>query len=262
MATCRINLRKHPTKKATALKTHLLLDMDKILAQDISDAVLQIANCELHEQEGLKNNPTHIFLNNRPVGHFPVRRTGSTTGQFLFRARMLFGTTTQIVDAALEAMQLLRTLTRVKTGAAISSYHIYLGNTANTSSPGNLMGFGIDGIYGLRDLVTSNSMISILGPNVIYGRKLYWNPAGGKTIAKRLPRSRGLGATVKLATRSGGFRGSATIHRDVKKRMARSSKWKSLSFADPFYVSAYSDIIGDKRVPAISITAKAAGRLN
>lgn len=261
MASCKINLRVHPTKKATALRSHLLLDMDKILLQDVSDAVLQVANCELREQEQSGNKSTNIFLNNRPVGSFPIRRTG-TTGQFVYRARMLFGSATQLVDAALETMQLLRTLTRIKSGAAVQAYAIYLGNTGNTSNPGSFMGYGISGIIAVRSLVTSNSMVSIIGPNVIYGRKLYWNPAGGKTIAKRLPRVRGLGAKVTLNTSSGGYRGSATIHRDVKKRMARSVKYKSLSFGDPFYVMPGFKIIGDKRVPAISITLKASGRLN
>ncbi len=261
MATCDIKLRKHPTKKATALRSHLLLDMEEILMQDISDAVLQVADCELSQQERTGNKATNLFLNNRPIGQFPIRQSG-LIGQFVYRARMLFGSTTQIVDAALEAMQLLRTLTRIKTGKAVQSYAIYLGNTANTSDPGMLTGYGISGIIGLREMVTENSMVSIIGPNVIYGRKLYWSPAGSKTIAKRLPSARGLGAKVVLNTRSGGFRGSATIHRDVKKRMARSVKYKSISFSDPFYVMSGFKIIGDKRVPAISIMSKASGRLN
>ena len=259
MATCDIKLRKHPTKKATALRSHLLLDMKDILAQDVSDAVLQVADCELAAQERDGNDATNLFLNNRPVTQFQRGRLSSAK-QYVFRARMLFGQTTQIVDAALEAMQLLRTLTRIKSGRAVQAYHIFLGNTANTSNPGRDMGVGISGIIGLRDLVTENSMISIIGPNTIYGRKLYWNPAGGKTLAKRLPSAPGI--KVVLNTKTGGFRGSATIHRDVKKRMSRSTKWKALSIGDPFYVMPGFKIIGDKRVPAISIMLKASGRLN
>jgi len=258
---CKINLRTHPTKKATALRSHLILDMKDILLQDISDAVIQVADCELKAQERAGNNATNIFLNNRPTGSIPIRRTGSG-GQYIYRARILFGKTQQLVDAALEAMQLLRSLTRIKSGSAVQSYHIYLGNTANTSDPGSFVGTGISGIISLRGQVGDNSMVSIIGPNVIYGRKLYWNPAGGKTIAKRLAPSRGLGAVVKLATKSGGYRGSATIHRDIKKRMSRSVKYKTLSFGDPFYVMYNTNIIGDKRVPAISITLKSSGRLN
>jgi len=260
MATCDIKLRKHPTKKATALRSHLLLDMEKILLQDVSDAVLQVADCELREQEGLNNKATNLFINNRPVTQFQRGRLSSAK-QYTFRARMFFGQTTQLVDAALEAMQLLRTLTRIKTGAAVQAYHIFLGNTANTSNPGQDMGIGISGIIGLRELVTENSMISIIGPNTIYGRKLYWNPAGGKTLAKRLPTTPKIKVLLK-GTKTGGYRGSATIHRDVKRRMSRSTKWKALSFGDPFYVMPGFKIIGDKRVPAISIMLKASGRLN
>ena len=259
MASCEIKLRKHPDKKATALRSHLILDMEHVLLQDISDAVVQVAECELQEQRRQGNEPTNMFINNRPIGSVEIRRAGSA-GQFVYRARMLFGEPTQIVNGALEAMELLRTLTRIQSGTAVQSYAIYLGNTANTSSPGTFMGNGISGIVALRDLVTENSMISIIGPNTIYGRKLYWNPAGSKTVAKRLPTVRGL--KVKLSTSSGGYRGSATIHRDVKKRMSRRTKWKSLSFADPFYAMPGFKIIGDKRVPAISITMKASGRLN
>lgn len=258
---CNIKLRKHPTKKATALRSHLLLDMEQILLQDVSDAVLQIADCELGAQERIDNKATHLFLNNRPVNKFQRGRINSAK-QYVFRARMLFGITSEIVDAAVNAMQLLRTLTRIDSGDAVKSYQIFLGNTANTQDPGKYVGTGISGIIELRDQVTENSMISIIGPNVIYGRKLYWNPAGGKTFLKRLFRVRGLGATVKLATTSGGYRGSATIHRDVKKRLARNPKWKALSFGDTFYVMGSMKIIGDKRVPAISIMPKASGRLN
>lgn len=263
MATCDIKLRTHPTKKATALRSHLLLDMEQILYQDVSDAVLQVADCELKAQESIDNDATNIFINNRPVNNFQRGRFSSSK-QYVFRARMLFGATSQLVDAALEVMQLLRTLTRIRSGAAVQSYHIFLGNTANTSNPGRDMGRGISGLIGdngLRDQVTENSMISIIGPNTIYGRKLYWNPAGGKTIAKRLPTAPGIKAILK-GTKTGGFRGSATIHRDVKKRMARSVKWKALSFSDAFYVMPGFKIIGDKRVPAISIMLKASGRLN
>ena len=260
MAICDIKLRKHPTKKATALRSHLLLDMKDILYQDVSDAVLQVADCELRQQENIDNDATNIYINNRPVTNFQRGRLSSAK-QYVFRARMLFGKTTQMVDAALDTMQLLRTLTRIKTGKAVQSYHIYLGNTANTSDPGRNMGVGISGIIGLRDQITENSMISIIGPNTIYARKLYWNPQGGKTIAKRLPTAPGIKVLLK-GTKTGGYRGSATIHGDVKKRMARSVKWKALSFTDPFYVMAGFKIIGDKRVPAISIMMKAAGRLN
>lgn len=261
MATCDIKLRKHPTKRATAVKSHLLLDMDEILLQDVSDAVLQVAECERMEQEGLGNKPTNLFLNNKPIGTFPIRGKGSSSGQYVFRARMLFGRTEQLVDAALDAMQFLRQLTRIDTGQAVQSYEIFLGNTANSSNPGTYMGRGISGIIRMRGKVTENSMISLIGPNVIYGRKLYWKPAGGKTIAKRLPTAPGVKALLSN-TRTGGYRGSATIHRDVKKRLARSVKWKTLSFGDPFFVMSGFKIIGDKRVPAITITLKSSGRLN
>lgn len=262
MATCRINLRKHPTKKATALRSHKLLDMDEILFQDVSDAVLQVADCELRQQQSEKNDVTNLFLNNRPVGHFPIRSQGSSKGQFIFRARMLFGRKDQLVNAALETMQLLRTLTRIDSGAAVQSYEIYLGNTGNSSNPGTHVGKGISGILNLKKIkLTQNSMVSLIGPNVIYSRKLYWNPAGSKKLTKRLATARGIKVLLK-GTKTGGYKGSATIHRDVKKRMARSVKWKTLSFADPFYMMSGFKIIGDKRVPAISITLKAAGRLN
>lgn len=262
MATCRINLRTHPTKKATALRSHKLLDMDEILFQDVSDAVLQVADCELREQQSKKNEPTNLFLNNRPVGSFPVRLRNSSKGQYIFRARMLFGHSDQLVAAALDAMQLLRTLTRIDSGKAVQSYEIYLGNTGTSSNPGVRVGTGISGILDLKKRkLTKHSMVSLIGPNVIYGRKLYWRPAGGKTLAKRLATAPGIKVLLK-GTKTGGYRGSATIHRDVKKRMARSVKWKALSFGDPFYVMSGFKIVGDKRVPAISITLKAAGRIN
>lgn len=260
MATCDIKLRKHPTKKATALKTHLLLDMDEILFQDVSDAVMQVADCELRAQEAQGNEATNLFINNRPVTQFQRGRVSSAK-QYIYRARMLFGKADQLVDAALEAMQLLRTLTRIKTGQAVQSYHIFLGNTGS-NSPGTELGIGISGIIEARGKVTDNSVISIIGPNTIYGRKLYWNPRGNKTVARRLARSSIPGAKVVLQSKTGGYRGSATIHRDVKKRMQRSIKWKALSIGDPFYVMPGFKIVGDKRVPAISITLKASGRIN
>ena len=261
MATCRTNLRKHPTKKSTALRSHLVLDIKDVVLQDISDIVTQVTNCEIAQQKQLGNKVTNTFVNGRPSGLETIRRQ-SGTGFYVFKTRAVFGAPSQIVEAAKKAYELLRTLTRFKTGAAVGSYNVYLGNTANTGNPGTFMGTGLTGIFSIKDKVSQNSMVSIIGPNVIYGRKLYWNPKGNKTVAKRLPNPRIRGLTVKLATTSGGYRGSATIHRDVKKRMARNVRFKSLSFGDPFFVMWHTNIIGDRRVPAITIMPKAAGRLN
>ena len=261
MATCTTRLRKHPTKRATALKSHFVLDIKDVLLQDVSDIIAQVTNCEIEQQRKLDNKVTNTFVNGKPQGSSKIVRS-SKGGYFIFKTRAIFGSPTQIHDAALKAYQLLRTLTRFKSGAAVGSYHIYLGNTANTGNPGTFIGTGISGINAAADQLSERSMLSIVGPNVIYGRRLYWNPVGGKTVAKRLANPRIRGLSVKLATTTGGYRGSATIHRDVKKRMGRNVKFKSLSFGDPFFVMAHTDIIGDRRVPAITIMPKAAGRLN
>lgn len=293
MAQCQIRLRDHPHKKSTAGKGFKQLSSDfgplysfdgshknSLIGLDISDAIAQITECEIKQQEAIGNNPTHITINGGK-GPQRIRSVVSVGGKtkpsaLVFKTQTIFGDPKEMVDAARDAYILLRSLTRMssltrmKTGAAVQNYMFYVGRVGK-DGPGKRIGKGFSGFSALKGVdLDDRSTVSIIGPLTPYGRKLYWNPKGGKTKVKRFPGTRA--ASRKLGVRiTGGFIGTHTMHNDVKQRMQRKAAWKAFSIGDPFFVIPPSDIWGFSRdintmerplrMPSITIQMKKRGRL-
>lgn len=289
MAQCAVKLRNHPTKVAKAGKSFKLLSSDagplfsatgahkkSLIGLDISDAIVQTMACELREQESLNNKPTNLIINNgrgsqKVRNNFRLvssRPQLGDTGTLVFKASAYFGRAEEMIKAASDAYVLLRSLTRKRSGLAVGNYAFYVGEAGN-DSPGRYIGKGIAGAGALKgEEINSATSLTIIGPLTTYGRKLYWNPAGGKKVTKRFPGTRN--ASRKLGVRiKGGFIGTETIHTDVKKRMRRKVKYKALSFSDPFYEVSAGHIKGTGvstmgkplRMPAITVQMKKQGRL-
>lgn len=279
MAQCEVKLRPHPTKKSTAGKQIKLLtsDFGKMIGLDISDTVVQTMACELRDQESIGNKPTHLLINNgrgsqkvrTELRLATPRRQRGDPGALVFKAQAFFGRPQEMRQAAADAFRMLRELTRIRSGLAKQNYHIFVG-TVTSDTVGKYVGQSSAGIMALRSVeLTDQSTVSIVGPLTTYGRKLYWNPVGGKTVVKRFPGTRYASRNLGISIR-GGFKGTETIHTDVKKRMRRKAKWKALSISDPFYVISPRRIKGTYpetmkrplRMPAITIQVKKAGKLS
>ena len=275
MAQCTVRLRKVPTKRVVAGRQKLLLtsDFGSMIGLDVSDTVVQTMGCELRDQESLGNEPTNLQINN---GRGPqlVRTSirpgtpGTKPSTLVFKATAFFGRADEMKKAAAEAYRMLRMVTRMLTGTAKQNFRVFVGRVGE-DSPGRELGIGGVGISALNKVdLDADSTVSFVGPLTTYGRKLYWNPKGGKTVVRRLPGTRA--ASRKLGLKlTGGFIGSATMHQDVKKRLRRKNVARAFSVSDPFYIIPSGDIVGTKpetmkrplRMPAITIQLKGRGRL-
>jgi len=274
MAQCTVRLRKVPTKRKVAgrQKLELASDFGELVGLDISDTIVQLFSCELKEQERLENDPTNITING---GSGPQNiRTNVTIGykskssNLVYKATAFFSRAEEMKAAAFEAYKMLLTLTRQRTGLAKNNYAIYVGRVGK-DTPGKFQGLGIGSIASIDgNTLDADNTISVVGPLTTYGRKLYWNPRGGKTVNKRFGGSRKAKELLGIDPKSF-FIGSATIHGDVKKRLRGKKVARAFSVSDPFYFISPRRIVGtypetmDRplRMPAITIQLKGRGRI-
>lgn len=85
------------------------------------------------------------------------------------RARAFFSNKARVADAAFAALEMLLTLTPVLTGRARASFALYLNDAP--------LGGGVN-IDAATEKMRPRDLLSIVGPGVPYGRKLYRRPLG------------------------------------------------------------------------------------
>ena len=87
--------------------------------------------CEIDGQKGIGNPVSNLLLNNRPTNRIlnVSANTGKVTGQLIWKAQAFFGQVKEMQAAAQKALELLKSLTRRRSGRAVGSYRIYLGES-------------------------------------------------------------------------------------------------------------------------------------
>lgn len=159
--------------------------LDKIILdcgeRDLRFSIAAIFAREVEEQKALGNPPSNITVDNsasKPLS--AVRR----------RAQAHFVRIDDIRRAAEDALRLVALLTRYKTGRARASISIYVGATEVRS------------IAAAVDRLGPDDVVVVAGPQVEYGRKLWYNPDGIAKFNKRTGRRKTIAAIAVPRLRS------------------------------------------------------------
>lgn len=206
---------------------------------DLRATLRQVSAFEIAEQIRAGNKPSAIIVDG----------TRKSIDDAMRRVVALFGDTSQIAAALHEAFHLLRLLTRVRTGRARGAYRLLLndraaGDEASADRTASRM--------------TSRDNATILGPLTAYGRKLYWNPAGGKDAPKTRKRKKvrgeyrtlgGARIKVLVSTRD-------PIHVTVARILSR--KYRALTIKEVWIdTPVFAGVGRDSAAPGLMIRFKA-----
>lgn len=175
--------------------------LDKIVLdvalKDLPYVVRTLSSQLLAEQVRLGNPPTNIIVDGS--GKRPITEAKR-------RVQAFFADKEAVRRAVEEAWTRIQQLTRVKSGRAAASYEVWFNNKKIGNSPAAVSSY-------LDRMDPSKDFFRIVGPVLVYGRKIYWNPRGKprfrtKRLFKlktgtevRLKRIRGIMDQVKTAMR-------------------------------------------------------------
>jgi|SRR6185436_15529468 len=137
-----------------------------VLPADLRDTLRQVSAFEIEQQRAFGNYPSAIIVDGRQQSIESANR----------RVQALFADSRMLQQALTEAFAMLRQLTRIQTGRARREFFLYV----NDSPVGNE-----GAIAAVASRMTNRDNAVVYGPVVPYGRKLYWNPAGGQEGALR-----------------------------------------------------------------------------
>lgn len=212
-------------------------ELDKIVikvgVEDLKRTLQLVAGQAINEQIQLGNKLSNLIVDNSG-------RKDITTAER--RIQAFFGGAVnkeRIRAAVFEAWNRIQVLTRRDTGRAQLSYQLWFNEVPIGASPAAC------DIY--LDRMTQRDHFSIVGPVLIYGRKLYWNPAGKARFSKRV-KLRTKSATFKVVRIVGIMKSVETALRRRYRDVAIAESWV-LTRALPF----------DGRTPAIWIGPKKKG---
>lgn len=216
---------------AITLRSHTTTDrLDKIiyevLQEDLQTVLRFVAAEAIEEQRRLQNPPTSLLIDN----------SGGKSIDFAQkRVQAFFGNIEDLRLAVRDAWQLIQDRTRVATGTARSSYQVWFKEQRIGSSPAAIDPF-------LQNFNPATDYFRIVGPVLVYGRKVYWNPVGApnkpprtQTKTLRVP-----GLTVKLIRIRG-------IMNQVEQIMKR--RYRGLAITEDWVVT--SALPKDGRTPGM-----------
>lgn len=204
------------------------------LLEDLPHAVRQVAVQATREQIRMGNNPTNILVDNR--GNRPVTEAK-------FRVQVFFSDREKLYNALVDTWDKVQKLTPVKSGRAIGSYQLWFKRASIGPMPGALS-------QAKRLISTMNPAkdgFHIVGPVLVYGRKVYWNPKGKQRFRK----------TVKLRLKTSVFK---TVRiRGIMDQVEQSirRKWKQFAIAEDWVIT--KSLPKDGRTPAIYVGFKKKG---
>ena len=188
------------------------------------------------EQRELGRLPTNLLVDGRaaPYGLASI-------SQVKRRGQLIYGDMDQLVAAARFALTELEKLTPVASGAGRASFHVFINDVD--------MG-GAEALTDqLADKLKPGDTLRIVGPTVIYGRRLAWRTGKTKTVTRRAGdvrvRARGIGRSapevVKLAARR---------------------RFPGIHIFDPWITTRFFAGVGrDARTPSVSFSLKRRGKL-
>jgi hypothetical protein len=148
--------------------------LDKLILEvglkDLEQALRLVAGQVIQEQIDLGNPPTSILVDGR--GTRDIDRAQR-------RVQAFFADTEALRKAFYEAWSRVIALTRVKSGRAAASYQVWFNNTPIGSTPSAIDGY-------IKNFNPAKDAFRIVGPVLVYGRKVYWKPAGTPRFEKRI----------------------------------------------------------------------------
>lgn len=153
----------------------------EVVEEDLQTVLRLVAAEAIDEQRLLGNPPTSLVVDNS--GYKSI-----TTAEK--RVQAFFGNVEDLRLAVREAWQLIQDRTRVASGAARSSYQVWFKEQRIGSSPGAIEPY-------LQNFNPATDYFRIVGPVLVYGRKVYWNPLGAPRFTKRTA-FKAPGVSVKL----------------------------------------------------------------
>lgn len=217
-------------------------DLEKIVfsvgQDDLQSFLRAIASQAINEQIQLGNPITNLIVDGSGV---------KAVAQAQKVILAYFTDTDTLRQAIYDGWRIAQSLTRVLSGRAQLSYQLWYNNTPIGSSPGACE------IY-LDRMVPSKDFFRIVGPLVVYGRKLYWNPAtNGKKQKFTKRKIAQVGNTVFKVVRTKG------IMDQVADQLKR--KYKGLAIANSWVTTSASALPKDGRTPALYLGFKKRGAI-
>lgn len=214
-------------------------DIDKfvydVAFDDLLTTLRYVAATEIKEQIDIGNTPTNILVDNRSGTYRSIDAAQK-------RVQAFFADTNEILAALDEAWVEVRKLTPVYTGRSIASYQIWYNNTVIGNNPTAARQFA-------ARFNPAKDQFRIVGPVLIYGRKVYWNP-NGKVRLKKITVFRSKALVVKKIR----IRGIMDLA--AKKVQARH---KSIQVAEAWVLTGA--LPKDGRTPAIVLSYRKKGSL-
>lgn len=141
----------------------------EVLAKDVQTVLRYVAAEELRQQLDVNNPPTSLLVDNR--SRKPIDEAEK-------RVQMFFADIPTVREAVYEAWNQVVALTRIRTGRAVSAYQLWYNETPIGATPAACE------LY-LDRFNPATDYFRIVGPVIVYGRKIYWNPKGEPKFTKR-----------------------------------------------------------------------------
>lgn len=211
--------------------------LDKIVlevaVEDLQAVLRFVAATAIQEQRDIGNQPTSLLVDNRGLKDIATAER---------RVQAFFADTEQLRKAVYDAWNQVQALTRVATGRAASSYQLWFREQRIGSTPGAVETY-IDRFNPAVDY------FRIVGPVLVYGRKIYWNPKGRAKFVKRVA-VRGKDFTIKAVKIRG-------IMNQVEQSMRR--RYRYLAIAEDWVTT--SALPKDGRTPGLWLGFKRKGTL-
>lgn len=213
--------------------------LDKIVIEvgldDLIQTLRYVGATAIQEQRTLGNPPTNILVDGR--GNAPI--DGATK-----RIQAFFADKEQIRLAVYDAWKQIQGLTRVATGLASLSYELWYNEQPVGRTPAAVETY-LDRFNPQKDY------FRIVGPVLVYGRKIYWRPKGAPGKRPRVSKRVALrtGSAVFKVVRNRG------IMNLVEESMRR--RYRSIAIAEDWVNT--NALPKDGRTPALWIGFKRKG---
>lgn len=214
--------------KQTDRLDHLIVE---VAVEDVQAVIRQLGALFIKEQIDIGNPPTNILVDNSG------RKAIDTAKK---RIQAFFTQKDDIRLAVYAAWARVLALTRVRTGRAAASYELWFKNTPIGRSPSAVEGY-------IERMDPAKDFFRIVGPVLVYGRKIYWNPKGKPKLKKRTV-IRGRNYVIKLVSIRG-------IMEQVEMAMRR--KFRAVVVIEDWVVT--SALPKDGRTPGLYIGFKKRG---
>lgn len=202
----------------------------EVAEEDLQYVLRVVAAGAIQQQRDAGNPPTSILVDNRGNRFIDTAQK---------RVQAFFANTDELGKAVTATWNAVISQTRVASGRAVASYQLWH-NETNIGNLGALQG-------ALKNFNPGKDYFRIVGPVLIYGRKVYWNPAGVPKFRKKI-----IARTRSLTVKAVQIRGVMNL---VEQSMRR--RFRHIAIAEDWVVTPA--LPTDGRTPAIWLGFKRKG---